>query len=97
MACPLATDTIAVIILDARPVDVTHPATVPAIAQATATEIVPFAPDSSASIIFVKVMRSSLLKSPTTIVATIATEAENCIDLVFVDTSTTSSTNGNKR
>ena len=64
---------------EASPVDVIQPATSPAIAQATATVITPLPPASSASIIFVKFIRSSELNKPTRIAKPIATAAENCI------------------
>ena len=94
---PWETATIAVISFDARPVDVIHPATSPAIAQATATVIVPRQPASSASTSFFSVIRLFRFRAPTAIAAKIATDAENCIVNVFVDTSTTSTINGASR
>ncbi len=78
-ACPPEIFTTIEINSDASPVEVIQPATSPAIAQAAATVIVPRPPASNASIIFLKVIRSSLFNKPTIIATPIAIAAENCI------------------
>ena len=87
----------AVISLEARPVEVMQPATIPAMAQATATVMVPLPPASRASKILAGVMRSSLLTIPTRMVITMATAAQNCMVFMFRETMTTRTTRGSSR
>ena len=71
--------TMAVMSLDARPVTVMQPAMIPAIAQATATVMVPLPPASSASRNFSGVRRLSLLITPTMIAAMMDRAAAFCM------------------
>ncbi len=89
--------TMALMRIEARPVTVMQPAIMPAIAQATATVMAPFAPASNASKIFLKVRRSSLFKKPTMTAARMDTAAENCMVFAPEETSQTSRTSGASR
>ena len=97
IAWPPETATMAVISLEARPVEVMQPATIPAMAQATATVMVPLPPASKASMNLFTVMRSSLLKRLTMMVITMATAAQNCMVRRSRETMTTSTTRGSSR
>ena len=93
----LLTDTTAEMSLDARPVVVMQPAITPAIAQATATVMVPLPPASSASIILPKVRRFSLFRKPTIMATNIAMVAEVCMVRTLVETMTTRTMSGKSR
>ena len=108
MVTPPDTDTMARSRRLARPVDVMHPATTPAMAQAAATVMVPLAPASRASIIFWREMLSEvsplfvaaltmLLTPPTRMVMMMAMAAADCMVREPLDTSTTSTTSGSSR
>ena len=77
--------------------EVMQPATRPAMAQATATVMVPLPPASRASRNFVGVSRSSGLTIPTRMAMPMATVAENCMVFRLRDTMTTRTTRGRSR
>ena len=83
--------------LDARPVEVMQPATIPAMVHADATVMVPLPPASRASMILPGVMRLSALNRPTRMVTRIAIAAELCMVRVPLDTRTTRTTSGVSR
>ena len=83
--------------LEARPVAVMHPAITPAMAQATATVMVPLPPASRASRILFRLMRLSLSNRFTAMVTRMAMLAENCMVRVLVVTRATSTTSGSSR
>ena len=72
--------------LEARPVAVMQPAITPAIAQATATVMVPLPPASSASTIFIGVSFASRLIRPTTTLAIMDSAAAYCMVQALVET-----------
>ena len=94
---PPDAETIVLNNFEARPVEVIHPATIPAMLQAEATVIVPLPPASNASMILEILIRLSELNKPTMMVTRIAIAAELCIVLVPLDTRITSTTSGVNR
>ena len=94
---PPDADTMARRSLDARPVEVIQPATIPAMVHADATVMVPLPPASRASMILPRLMRLSELNRPTTMVTRIAMAAELCMVRVPFDTRITRTTSGASR
>ena len=108
MAWPPESFTTMLMSLEPRPVEVTHPATRPAMEQATATVMVLLAPASSASMNFENVRLSDvspvfdsllirLFAIPTTMVTTMAIAADACMEFLPVETRYTRMTSGSSR